>query len=196
MTVNFSRVTQPQYLAVANFGDQKDRGLVMTGTYRTLSHFANIATIGLAVVLVYWIKFEYKAETDISGQYVGVGQHVPLTVDSKSAGSIKIAVFLDSNCQFCEQSIDDYKMLLELFRNAPNVHLIFLFDHSETDMAGYLGSKNIPADFGALVSFEQFRIRATPTVSIRNKRNIVEKIYEGKLTTFEKLELSKTLGSV
>lgn len=156
MSVNFSRVTRPKFLIVANLGDQKDHGLVMTSTYRTLSQIANIATIGLAVVFVYWIVFERKAETDVSEDYVGVGQYVPLPVNSNRAGSLKIAVFLDSDCQFCEQSIDDYKMLLEQFRNAPNVHLIFLFDYSETDMAGYLASKNIPADIGALVSFEQF----------------------------------------
>ncbi|MBX3292046.1 MAG: hypothetical protein KF881_04030 [Acidobacteria bacterium] len=192
---NFSRGTRPQFLIVANLGDQKDHGLVMTSTHRTLSQIANIATIGLAVVFVYWIVFERKVETDVSGEYVGVGQHVPLPVDSKSAGSIKIAIFLDSDCQFCEQSIDDYKMLLELYRNAPNAHLIFLFDYSETDMSGYLASKNIPADIGALVSFEQVRIRATPTVLILDEKDTVKKIYEGKLKANEKLELSKTFDS-
>jgi len=158
---------------------------------KSLENLANIAIVGLAVILVGFLVRGYFFGTAHAQQpTIGEKLEIPSITQDKAERTLLVA--LRNDCPFCEDSRDFYQRLL-LTANSKNIRVIALFEKADPKNSAFIESMNPHFENVLVLSFSNIKVDATPTIIDLNMDGSVKSVWVGKLPAEKEDQLLRSL---
>jgi len=160
---------------------------------RNLDTVINIATLICIVSLIAFFGYRWTFPQNQQSNYeedFAEGKtlaEVPNLNEGKYEKSV--ILILNTDCKYCNASMDFYKKLANTKYNAESGQLAALFSQPKEIVDKYVKDKNFPIRTIPGANFEKLKVGLTPTVVVIDKKRQIIKSWFGQLKTEQEQEV-------
>lgn len=154
-----------------------------------------VAAILASAVLIKNLRAPSSAATPAPPPQIEIGSRTDLVgVDWHRNGNT-LVMALQTSCHFCSESAPFYRRLATELPSE-RVHLMAVLPQTPKEGVAYLKSLDVPLEDVRQGSFQNLKLRVTPTLLLVDGAGIVRRIWVGKLTADKEQEVVKALLEV
>ena len=164
--------------------------------YRRVHTLANIAIIGVSLLLAYVIIKNFilnPPNGSKSKASIKVGMKVPVSQIDWQKNGRTVLLVLSPSCRFCSESGPFYSKLSQQLSTQKTATLVALFPTSINDGAAYLSKLGVSVNEIKQVAFDTLGVKGTPTIIIADKGGEVVGVWFGKLSSDQEELILKQL---
>jgi hypothetical protein len=144
------------------------------------------------VVAGYVVKREFVPRT-VSPTSPTAGEKLKPQLDNGRRGLSKnVVLALQTTCHFCNESMPFYKLLLAT-ANGRNIGFTAVFPQATAEATKHLSTYGISGISVLQADLEDINITGTPTLIIANESGTIERVWLGKLTPDQEIEVMHQL---
>lgn len=149
------------------------------------------------IMLIGFLSYQWIFQKDSSSQYredFAIGKHLSNISDlNERKYETSIILILDTNCKYCNESIDFYKKLEKSDYNKNTKQLVALFAQNLDVVSKYGKENEFTVRSIASVDFIGLKVGITPTIVVINTKRKIIKSWFGKLKSEQEQEIINLL---
>ncbi len=142
-----------------------------------LEIITNTAVVIVILVLagVFGWKWIYPTKNKMSNPFIKGNLFSQLKDLNEESYKKTLVLALNTNCNFCVQSLPFYKNLAESNSQNKNLQIVALFPQSQDEVRKFLGENNLNIKSISNVDYGTLKVPVTPTIIlIDSNREILE----------------------
>lgn len=117
-----------------------------------------------------------------------IGEKVPLSSEYFQSTQKSVILVLQTTCSFCNASMPFYKRLVDRSKGK-DINYVAVFPESTEEGSSHLSKYGIIGMIVSQAEIETLRVSGTPTLIITNDQGIIEKVWIGRLSPQQELEV-------
>jgi hypothetical protein len=169
----------------------------MNSLKKNLDTVVNIATLISIISLIAFLGYKWAFPPTQQSSYkenFAEGRtlaEIPTLNEDKFEKSV--ILILNTDCKYCNASLDFYKKLSSVRYNANSRQLTALFLQSEEVVKKYVKDKDFPIRTISAVDFGKLGVGLTPTIVVVDQQRRVTKSWFGQLKSEQEQEVVNSL---
>ena len=156
----------------------------------TLGKLADAITVVVGVAVLAALGARYLSSGPVAP---GVGERLDPSVGiDVAAGSQALVLALQSNCQFCQESMPFYRRVL-VERNSGELQIVVAAPSHDVGIGEYLAQEGLHPDDVVFVERGQVPVAGTPTLLVVDASGMVTHAWIGRLDADQEAEVMSVL---